>query len=362
MHKVRVNTGHPDRSLMLRALKAAGAKPEVLRYVREDFQCEDCNLKHLPDNCRRTQLRRTFSSNKILSVDFLYVSFEGKKIPILNMVCVGTSYQVAVRAPVPENSLGSNTPTSSLTWRLFIESWVRYFGMPQVVICDSGSEFKGMFERGLEFAGIYQHVIHPECRWQNGKGERHGGWLKDRLDSEIHGGRCVLNDLQELDEFLAILATLTATKNRWLNRGGDTPTQLVFGQLPRMSGELLAEDELGNHGMLDAFDDPMEVDGAAGEYRRRHAIHENARQMALQQSSKDAVKKAQHSAHHPNRHWAPGQSVYVFRRAKPVKTYTYGIVGWARALWCKPTTPQSMLGFTVACGAAHQLSLELPPK
>ena len=26
--------------------------------------------------------------------------------------------------------------------------------MPQVVICDSGSEFKGMFERGLEFAGL----------------------------------------------------------------------------------------------------------------------------------------------------------------------------------------------------------------
>lgn len=84
-----------------------------------------------------------------------------------------------------------------------------------------------------------------------------------------------------------------------------------------MPGELLAEDELGNHGMLDAFDDPMEVDGAADEYRRRHAIHENARQMAMQQSSKDAVKKAQHSTHCPNRRWAPGQWVYVFRRAKP---------------------------------------------
>ena len=145
----------------------------------------------------------------------------------------------------------------------------------------------------------------------NAKAERHGGWLKNRLDSEIHSGRCVFSCLEELDEFLA---SLTATKNRWLNKGGYTPSQLVFGHL--VPGELLSEDELGNHGLLDAHDDPMEVDEAAGEYRRVHAIREKARQLALQQASRDAVKRAQHASHHQSRHWAPGQWVYVFRRAR----------------------------------------------
>jgi len=312
VRKVHVNTGHSDRHRMLRAFKAAGALPQVLRFVRDEFQCEDCDLKQKTDARRRAQLPRTFSFNKILSVDFLYIRFQEKQIPIFNMVCVGTSYQVAVRAPVPDGSHGG-TPTSSTAWRVFLESWVRYFGMPQVIICDSGNEFKSMFERGLELYGVYQHVIHPECPWENGKGERHGGWLKNRLDSEIHGGRCVFTNLPELDEFLS---SLTATKNRWLSKGGYTPAQLVFGELPRVPGELLSEDELGNHGLRDAFEDPGEVDEAAGEYRRRHAVRERGRQCAMEQSSREAIIHAQKAAHHPNRHWSVGQWVYVFRRAR----------------------------------------------
>ena len=312
VRKVHVNTGHSDRHRMLRAFKAAGALPQVLRFVRDEFQCEDCDLKQKTDARRRAQLPRTFSFNKILSVDFLYIRFQEKQIPIFNMVCVGTSYQVAVRAPVPDGSHGG-TPTSSTAWRVFLESWVRYFGMPQVSICDSGNEFKSMFERGLELYGVYQHVIHPECPWENGKGERHGGWLKNRLDSEIHGGRCVFTNLPELDEFLS---SLTATKNRWLSKGGYTPAQLVFGELPRVPGELLSEDELGNHGLRDAFEDPGEVDEAAGEYRRRHAVRERGRQCAMEQSSREAIIHAQKAAHHPNRHWSVGQWVYVFRRAR----------------------------------------------
>ena len=81
-------------------------------------------------------------------------------------------------------------------------------------------------------------------------------------------------------------------------------------------GELLSEDELGNHGLRDAFEDPGEVDEAAGEYRRRHAVRERGRQCAMEQSSREAIIHAQKAAHHPNRHWSVGQWVYVFRRAR----------------------------------------------
>ena len=98
-----------------------------------------------------------------------------------------------------------------------------------MVLCDAGNEFRGVFERGLEGLGILQHTILPEPPCQNAKAERHGGWLKTKLDAEINSGQCAFDSLAELDEYLA---AITSTKNRWLNKGGYTPTQLVFGQLP----------------------------------------------------------------------------------------------------------------------------------
>eukprot|EP00913_Durusdinium_trenchii_P022864 g21468.t1 len=309
VQKVHVNTGHPDRLRMLRAFKAAGALPQVLRYIREEFGCEDCQLKRGPDNRRRAQLPRTFSFNRVLCADFLFIRFKECQIPIMNLTCAGTSYQIAVRCRETKNG----TPTSAAAWRLFMDSWVRYFGAPHLLVTDSGNEFRGAFERGLEFQGILQHVIHPECPWQNGKAERHGGWLKDRLDSELQSGRCIFTNLEELDEFIA---AILSTKNRWLNKGGFTPAQLVFGELPRIPGELLAEDELGLHGLHDAHEDPAEVDEAAGEYRRRHQIRERARQLAMTQASREAIRRSRHAAPQQQRHWAPGQWVYVFRRAR----------------------------------------------
>lgn len=77
----------------------------------------------------------------------------------------------------------------------------------------------------------------------------------------------------------------------------------------------MAEDELGLHGLHDAHEDPAEVDEAAGEYRRRHQIRERARQLAMTQSSREAIRRSRHAAQQ-QRHWAPGQWVYVFRRAR----------------------------------------------
>ena len=269
-------------------------------------------MKHRPDVHRKAQLPRTYSFNKIVGLDFFYIKWRDCNLAIMNMIDLCTSYQIAVRAEIAEGT-GGGTPTSQTAWQIFLTTWVRYYGAPQMIICDAGNEFKGAFERGLENLGIYQHVIHPECPWENGLTERHGGWLKDRLDREIASGRSVIQELPDLDE---LLSSLTSSKNNWLNKGGYTPSQLVFGQLTRIPGELLAEDDLAAHGLQDAFSDPMEVDEAAGEYRRRFKIRERARQLALQQDSKEAMQGATKAATHQNRVWLPGQWVYVFRRAR----------------------------------------------
>ena len=312
IHRVHINTGHPPQDRFLRALRAAGALPQVLHYVKNEYRCDDCAIKQGPDVHRRAQMPRTYSFNKVLCVDFFYVKWRDESHAILNLVDLGTSYQVAVRAPVADGTSGG-TPTSRTAWNLLVTTWIRFFGSPQLIICDSGNEFKGAFERALEHMGILQHVIHPECPHENGRAERHGGWLKQRIDKEISSGRTLVHSLQDLDE---LLSAVTSAKNNWLNRGGFTPAQLVFGQLPRVSGDLLQEDELSLHGMQDAYSDPMEVDEAAGEYRRRHQIRERGRQLAMQQDSKDAIQIARKSAVHQSRNWYPGQWVYVYRRAR----------------------------------------------
>lgn len=311
--KVHTNTGHPPRDQMLRMMKAAGALPRVLEYIRDEFHCDQCALRRGPANRRRTHCPRTFAFNKLVSVDVLYLQFDGQSVPILNMVCIGTSYQIAQRIPIPDGMNGG-TPTAHAAWRQFLQTWTRYLGAPTMITCDSGSEFKGVFERGCEQMGILQHVIAPESPWQNAKAERHGGWLKEKLDREVSSGRCSFGSLPELDEFLA---ALTSAKNRWFNRGGYTPSTLVFGELPRIPDDLLSDDYPGLHGLHDAYSDPLGIDESAREYRKRHHIREKARQAALEQASHEAISKALRSATHQSKVWNPGQWVYVFRRGRP---------------------------------------------
>lgn len=234
VHRVHCNTGHPPKERLLRAFRAAGALPQVIHYIKNEHHCDDCHIRQGPDNHRRAQLPRTFSFNKVVSLDFLYIRWRECSVAILNAVDLGTGYQVAVRSPMAEGTSGG-TPTSQTAWNLFLSTWIRYLGAPQLVISDPGNEFRGAFARGLEHMGIMQHLTHPESPWENGRAERHGGWLKERLDKELQSGRGIVQDLSDLDE---LLSAITSAKSNWLNKGGFTPSQLVFGHLPRVPGGL----------------------------------------------------------------------------------------------------------------------------
>ena len=307
--KLHNNCGHPPVDRFLRTLKAAGALPHVLRYVRDQFHCQDCEARRGPVPRRKAQCPRLFTFNRVVSIDTFYIRFQNASVPVLNMVCSGTNYQVVQR--LDGNSDG--TPTSATTWQAFLTTWVRFLGAPQMIICDGGSEFRGQFERGLEQLGILQHVTTPECPWQNSKSERHGGWLKERLQREVNSGQCSFSSLEEMDEFLA---SITAAKNRWFNQGGYTPVQLVFGELPRVPAELLSEDQGGLVPLCDAYHDPAGLDECGAEFRRRVQIREKARQAAMEQCSKEALVRATRSSSSQSPAWRSGQWVYVFRRGR----------------------------------------------
>ena len=312
IHKIHVNVGHPPAERFLRMLQAAGALPQVMKYVKEEYQCDQCSIKRRADHRFRARCPRSFEFNRALAVDTMYVNFGGYKVPVLNMTDTGTGYQVTQRLPIATGSQGG-TPTSESTWRAFLHTWIKYLGAPEVLICDGGAEFKAAFERGCESHGILQTVTPAESPWKNGIAERHGGFIKDKLEQELASGKCVIQTWEDIDDYLT---ELTSVKNRWLYRGGFTPVQLVFGQMPRVAGELLTDDTTALMGLQDVLEDPSGVDQATGEFRRRMQIRESARQRAMEQASRDAVQRSLRTTTHQGRDWKAGQWVYVFRRGQ----------------------------------------------
>ncbi|CAE7228281.1 unnamed protein product, partial [Symbiodinium pilosum] len=242
--KLHENTGRPPLERFLRTLRAAGALPRALKYVKDEFRCDTCAIKRGPDHRRKAQCPRVFSFNRVLSMDVFYVDFKGVKEAVLNMVDHGTNYQIAQRIPG---------------------------------------------------TGRITHVPRD-------------------LAHELESGQGIATNLDELDE---LLTSLVAAKNRWFNAGGYTPTQLVFGELPRVPGELLADNSIGLQVPSDAYHDPAGLDEAGAEFRRRNEIRERAKQLALAETSKEALHRAVRTSSTPVRTWIPGQWVYCFRKGKP---------------------------------------------
>eukprot|EP00959_Pyramimonas_sp_CCMP1952_P039179 820152-Pyramimonas_sp.AAC.1 len=112
---------------------------------------------------------RAYQFNRVVAVDSFYLSFGGKLFTFLNMICHGTNYQVVARYEGGARD----------AWECFVSSWLRYFGPPELLITDGGSEFQGEFSRGTEQRGTFQHVTSAEAPWENDRCERHGGWVKD---------------------------------------------------------------------------------------------------------------------------------------------------------------------------------------
>ena len=307
--KVHNNTGHPPKDRFLRTMRAAGALPQVLRYIRDEFRCETCEAKRGPDHRRRAQCPRVHGFNRVLSMDVFYLPFKGESTPILNVVDHGTGYQLACRI----SGSGSRSPSAAATWRAFVTTWVRFLGPPSMIITDGGKEFQQRFERGVEQLGVLHHVTAPESRWQNSRAERHGGWLKQRLTQELDSGQGIAETIEDVDE---LLASVVAAKNRWFNSGGYTPVQLVFGELPRIPGDLLSQDSLGQQVISDGFHDPSGLGEMGAEFRKSAAIRERGRQLALAETSREAIRRAVATSSTPSRTWSPGQWVYCFRRGK----------------------------------------------
>ena len=98
--------------------------------------------------------------------------------------------------------------------------------------------------------------------------------------------------METWDDVDEMLSSLVSAKNRWFNSGGYTPTELVFGELPRVPGELLSDNSCGLQTLSDAFHDPAGLDEAGAEFRHRNAIRERAKQLAMAETKLSIGQRA----------------------------------------------------------------------
>lgn len=188
---MHVNMGHLPKQQMLTILKAAGAKPAVLRFVKQRFHCDHCAKQQHPIPRRKAAYPRTFAFSRIVALDYFFVSWAGRTLAFLSMICHGANLQQVVRL---ENYDGG-APNSKDTWKLFNQVWVRPFGLAEVILTDGGGEFRFEFERAAEQHGLMRVVFDARSPWQNGRVERHGGWAQTRVGTgtpirSIRGEQC----------------------------------------------------------------------------------------------------------------------------------------------------------------------------
>ena len=323
-------TAHPTRSMMMPTM--IDGLSGVLQYtvVKEDIpgllplsfqekQGAMINLRtnklHLPHLRAVVPMHRTqgghrtidvtmiFEFNRLIALDVFYIPLRGQSLPILNITCHGTNFQIVALMRQ------DGTPTASMVWSTFQRSWRRYFGTPDVMITDGGPEFRGDFAQSGEYAGILQVVVDADAPWQNGKCERHGGLVKDLLAKGLETEVVFTPD--DLEDLLAEIVSL---KNRRGNRGGFTPYQLVIGQNPRVPHELLSDDAVDEVGMQELSRDDADLDSPATAFRQSMRIRDHARMLMETHTARERLRSAGKAQFHRDRNYHRGQWVYVRRR------------------------------------------------
>ena len=168
--KVHVNMGHPENSRFLRVMRAAGTKPHLLRWMRDEFTCAQCAARGRIRHRRKAALPRTFRFNHIVAVDSFKIDCMGEARHFLNIVDHSSNLQVV---------MALRDQSAKTAWRAFQAGWMRPYGAAQIFISDGGPEFGGRFAWGVEQWGILHHVTNAVSPWENGRCERHGGWIKE---------------------------------------------------------------------------------------------------------------------------------------------------------------------------------------
>ena len=294
--KLHKNTGHPQKTELIRFMRAARVKHEVIRWAHREFRCETCEAKAHPKVARPATIPRSYKPNQVLGMDLIFIPEVGGEkgtFPALSIVDWGTNFQVVQR-------LTGKFPSE--VWQTFESYWGRIFGHPEVIITDPGREFLSEFMQSATAAGIVVHQTAARAPWQQGKTERHGAHFKEILE------KARLEALVTSEEELEMLMRqVEQAKNRYSNRSGFSPVQRQIGQWPRIPAEIASDDVV----------DPQLVGGMmVDEMERLLEMRRVAQKAFCEHNARVTISRALRSRTRTWQEYKPGDLIFVYRVPK----------------------------------------------
>lgn len=225
-------------------------------------------------------------------MDLFYIDdpLHHRTIPILNMVDLGTNYQMIEPLQSKE---------ASEVWQKFWATWCRTFGLPQYLSLDEGMEFRGDFSHRCAESGILVFRAAGRAPWQAGKVERHGGLMKTLIEKTREA-----SPVDTMDDLRCLLHECESIKNRLMNRSGFSPVQRQIGQWPRVAGSLMSDELL---------DPALQLQDTSDEFDRMLALRQAAQEAFAKLSSKEAAAKSLRARPRLQRTFKAGDIVYVHR-------------------------------------------------
>ena len=302
--KCHVNLGHPSAKEFARLLKAAGSKPEVVKFVLEGgLECPGCADRRRPPSRLPSATPRVYDFNTVAGCDVLFLRgvTEQNEVPVINITCFGTLFsQFGI---IDE---GTSRRSAGLVWRAFLRLWLRCFGCPAYLVMDQGNEFLGKdFQVELERKGIQPIVIDREAPFQNGVTERRGALLK-----EIYYKSRATVQPRTAEEVEMLVFECSWALQTMSNRSGYSPAQRVFGRNPQLQLDLTGDG--GTYDLAPTVDEAME---RSAEMRRA------ARQALVDFDAKLHVSRAANARPRqaltgPDHQFTEGEPVQVYRKDK----------------------------------------------
>ena len=67
------NSGHPTAKDFARMIKLGNGKPELVRWVKHHFKCDDCEANKRPKSRRPSAVPKTYRFNHVVGIDLLEV-------------------------------------------------------------------------------------------------------------------------------------------------------------------------------------------------------------------------------------------------------------------------------------------------
>ena len=133
------------------------------------------------------------------------------------------------------------------------------------MLVDNGLEFAHNFSRGAELQGIMLNFTNRMSPWENGLAERHIGIAKNVIEKEILSQQ--ISSLEDLDR---LLANVQSSRNSSPIQGGFSPSQMVFGNMPDLPGELTGDPSSCIASDQEILTPPADRDMMGTQYVRNH--------------------------------------------------------------------------------------------